>query len=181
MQTALTHDQKLFIVQRLAIGAGPAQVIRDVREEFGIDIPRATVNYYNPAHSKDLAQYWRDIFADSQKAFREKVMNIPLAHQAFRLQLLQDSLNRVLSAPKINEAMIHEIVERAAKEVGGIHTNRRELTGAEGKPLVDTTEFARSLLKELVEKDGLTIEQAVAFVSKDLKVSEDVLISEAEN
>lgn len=182
MSFSLTQDQKLFIVQRLAVGCGPGQVIRDVKEEFGIDVPRSTVKYYNPRSNRHkMAAYWVEVFETTRSAFLKQLADIPLTHQAFRLQMLQDSLDRVLGAAKINESMIHDIVERAAKEVGGIYTNRRELTGSEGKPLVDTTEFAKSLFKELVEKDGLTVEQAAAFVTKEYGVPEEVLISEAEN
>lgn len=182
MALNLTHEEKLFIVQRLAVGCGPRQVIKDVKEEFGFDVPRSTVKYYNPKLNKHkMAAYWVEVFEATRSAFLKQIADLPLAHQAFRLQTLQDSLDRVLGAAKINEAMVHDIVEQAAKEVGGIYTNRRELTGFERKPLVDTEEFAKSLFKELIEKDGLTVEQAAAFVTKEYNIPKEVLISDAEN
>lgn len=177
----LTSEQKTFIVQHLACYYTPQEVADLVNEQWGLDVSRQAVAKYNAAYPTDVAPRWQEMFHETRAKFHESTAGIAIANQSYRLQQWQKSLDRLLRQPRKNEVAIHNLLERAAKEAGGMFTNRRELTGAEGKPLVDTTEFAKSLLKELVEKDGLTIEQAVAFVSQDLKVDAAVLVSEAEN
>ena len=132
---ALTEAEKLFIVQALACFDTPTQVADAVKEEFGTIVTRMQVANYDPTKpagakvSKKLAE----IFHATRKAFLENVSQIPIASQSYRMRVLQRTLNTV--ERQGNTAMVATVLEQAAKEVGGAFTNRRELTGAGGKPI----------------------------------------------
>jgi hypothetical protein len=124
---ALTEPMKLFIVQALACYDTPTQVAQAVKEEFGLDVTRMQVARYDApkATAKDLSKKLRDVFAVTREAFLADVSTIPIAQQAFRLRVLQRTLNKVEGQG--NVAMVSQILEQAAKESGGAFTNRTKL------------------------------------------------------
>lgn len=133
---ALKDDVKLFIVRALACFDSPTEVCRQVKEEFGIDVTKQQVSLYHPERrvAKDLSEKWRTIFAETRKNFLEDVSTIPIASQAFRLRSLNRMFERVSGTANI--ALAAQLIEQAAKESGGVFTNRREMTGAGGAPLI---------------------------------------------
>jgi hypothetical protein len=186
MVAALDQEQKTFVVQQLAMFRTPSQVCELVKEQFEVEISRQLVHSYHPERRKDLAERWRILFAETRRQFLETVSAIPIANQAYRVQQLQDSLDRQLRQPRTNEAMVQNILEQAAKEVGGMFTNQRQITGANGKPLFDTVELARSLFKELVAPvedggEGMDSADAIKFLIDRYKVPEAQIVSEASN
>lgn len=180
-ETLLTTDQKTFIVQQLAMWRTPSQIVEMVKDTFGVEISRQRAQYYHPEHNNELAQKWAEVFHATRKKFLDTVSDIPIANQAYRVQQLQDSLNRQLRMPRTNEAMVQNILEQAAKEVGGMFTNRREVTGANGKPLLDPVEMARIVMRDLVEQGVFDEPGALAWVAKQYSISESVLVSDANN
>lgn len=131
----LTDDQKRFVVQALACYDTPQQVVDAVKEEFGIVVSRPQVQAYDPDKkiAKDLSKKWRDLFYETRKKFLEDASSIPIANQTFRLR----ALNRMYARAERqgNVVVAAQIIEQAAKEVGGAFTNRRELTGKNGGPM----------------------------------------------
>ncbi|EJG26777.1 hypothetical protein J532_2914 [Acinetobacter baumannii 940793] len=83
---------------------------------------------------------------------------IPIANIAYRLKRLQRFID--LEQFKENPVIVPSLMEQAAKEVGGLYTNRKEITGAGGGPLqsenitqvVATPEQIRQVLDELKGK-----------------------------
>lgn len=132
----LTEPQKLFIVKALACFDTPTQVSNAVREEFGIDVDRRQVAEYDPskASGRDVSKKLRVIFEVTRKAFKDDVSTIPIASQAYRLRTLNRLLVKVEGQG--NTALAAQLVEQAAKEAGGTFTNRREVTGADGTPVM---------------------------------------------
>ncbi len=135
----LTEPVKLAIVQALACFDSPSEVAAAVREEFGIEVTRQQVASYDPtkAACKGLAVKLREVFKETRVAFLSDISTIPIAQQAVRLRALQREFLRAQS--RGNSAMVAQLLEQAAKEVGGALTNRRELTGKDGRPLVPGT------------------------------------------
>lgn len=131
----LKEDHKAFIVRALACFDTPQQVAEAVKQEFGVVINRMQVSLYDPtkATGKKLGKKWRIIFDETRKQFLEKTSEIPIANQAMRLRVLNRALTTAES--RGNLAMVLQILEQAAKESGGSFTNRRELTGKDGKDL----------------------------------------------
>lgn len=120
----LKAECKIFIVQSIACYETPSQVVESVREKFGIEITRQQVESHDPTKvsSKGLAQKWIDIFNATRERFRKETSDIPIANKAYRLRVL----NRMaVSAESMkNYGMTADILEQAAKEVGGIYTSR---------------------------------------------------------
>lgn len=134
----LTDDVKAFIVQALACYDTPSQVVDAVKEEFRFVVSRPQVQSYDPEkkQGKSLSRKWRDLFEETRKKFLEDASAIPIANQTFRLRTLNRMLQKV--EKQGNVAAATQILEQAAKEVGGAFTNKRELSGAGGGP-VDMT------------------------------------------
>ena len=131
----LTDDQKRYIVQALACYDTPQQVVDAVKEEFGIVVSRPQVQVYDPEkrQGRDLSKKWRDLFYQTREKFLDDASSIPIANQTFRLR----ALNRMYAKAERqgNVVVAAQIIEQAAREVGGAFTNRRELTGAKGGPI----------------------------------------------
>lgn len=123
----LTEPMKLFIVQALACYDTPTQVANAVKEEFGIEVTRQQVARYDSpkATAKDLSKKLKDVFAATREAFLADVSTIPIAQQAFRLRVLQRTLNKVEGQG--NVAMVSQLLEQAAKESGGVFTNKTKM------------------------------------------------------
>jgi hypothetical protein len=107
-----------------------------VKEEFGIEVTRQQVSAYDPNRriAKDLSAKWRAVFDETRKKFLDDVSTIPIANQAFRLRALNRMYDRVQGQG--NMALAAQLIEQAAKESGGAFTNRREMTGKDGAPLI---------------------------------------------
>lgn len=131
----LTEPMKLAIVQALACYDTPSEVAESVKEQFGVVITRQQVAGYDPTKGscKGMARKLRDVFEQTRKAFLADVSTIPIAQQAVRLRALQREFERAKS--RGNSAMVAQLLEQAAKECGGVLTNRRELTGKGGGPI----------------------------------------------
>lgn len=135
----LNDVHKRFIVQCLACWDTPSQVSEDLREEFGLDVPRTQVAQYDPtkAAGKQLGKKWCELFEETRKRFKSELAEIPIAEQAFRLRALNRIYQRHMA--KGNTVAAAAILEQAAKEVGGAFTNKREHTGADGGPIEQRT------------------------------------------
>lgn len=133
---ALKDQHKFFIVQCLACYDTPTQVVYSVKDEFGLTLERAQIQLYDPtkAQGKHLSQKYREIFEATRKAFIDEVGKIPVANQAYRLRKLQQVIER--AERRGNDVMLMEALEQAAKEVGGMFTNKFKVGSDEGNPLM---------------------------------------------
>lgn len=156
----LTDPQKLFIVKALACFESPTRVANSFREQFGIEVSRAQVAKYDPTKvaGGEVSAKLVVVFDETRRAFKDGAGDVPIAYKSFRLHSLyrmhqkaEDQGNMVLAA---------QLLEQAAKEIGGAFTNRRELTGASGGPIQAATqtttltderftEIAKRLLNEV--------------------------------
>jgi hypothetical protein len=136
---ALKDDVKFALVQALACYDTPTQAAQMVKEEFGVEISRQQAQYYDPTkvHGHRLGKKLSDLFYVTREKFLEESAKIPIAQQAFRLRALERALRKV--EQQGNTAMVAQILEQAAKEVGGVFTNKREITGKGGAPLAALT------------------------------------------
>lgn len=121
----LSDAQKRFIVQALACWDPPTQVAEAVRDEFGIEVPRGQVAQYDPTKvaGKSLAKKWQDLFFATRENLKASAGEIPIAHRAYRLRTLQRIATKAESMR--NMAMVLQVLEQAAKEVGDAYMNRR--------------------------------------------------------
>lgn len=122
----LPQEAKLLIVQALARFSSPAEVVAMIREDFGIETTVQQVRTYNPEHPKfEAGGRWRPIFDAVRKAYLEDVSSIPIASQAFRLNALQKNYDCAIR--RGNMVLANAVLEQAAKEVGGVLTNARNV------------------------------------------------------
>lgn len=137
-QAKLTDEQRAFVVQSLACFDSPTTVAKAVKKEYGVDITAQAVEAYDPTKraGDKLGKRWKDLFHATRDAFLKDTAAIGIAHRVVRLRRLQRAADKLEEAG--NVMGMAAILEQAAKEEGGAYTNRRELTGQGGKPLVPT-------------------------------------------
>lgn len=123
----LPTEIKAFIVQGLACFDTPTQVAQAVKEEFNFEVSRQQVAQHDPTKiaGRTLAQKWVTLFEDARKTFREEVAGIPIANKAVRLRALDRMMTKAESMK--NMALAAQLMEQAAKEMGGAYTNRQQV------------------------------------------------------
>lgn len=133
--TKLTEAQKAFLVQRFAGFDSPKEAVAALLAEHGVKFLPTSAERYDPTKvsGRRLSEQWRRLFAEARKRCLEQLEHIPEAHRAVRMGKLAKAAN-VLEAESDYRGMA-DMLERIAKEVGGVYTNRRELTGHGGGPL----------------------------------------------
>lgn len=131
-QRKLDDDVKAFIVAQLACFDTPSTVVDAVKAEFGLTVSRQQVSAYDPGTkaAARLSEKWRGLFEATRKGFLEKAAELPIAHRSVRLRALQ---RMAAHAERVkNMALAAQLLEQAAKEVGDVYTNRRQLSGPGG-------------------------------------------------
>lgn len=133
----LGKEHKRFIVERLACFDDPSEIVEAVHEEFdGLVVTRQQVWNYDPtrpANAERIAEDLRQIFEATRKRFLEETADIGIAHARYRLERLQGMFRK--AERMRNYGLAAQLLEQAAKEVGGSYTNRREVTGKDGGPV----------------------------------------------
>ena len=137
-----SHKPKLedlhraFLVREFACFASPKEAAKALKQEFGIEISPQGAQHYDATSGagSDAAKKWHDLFDVSRQAFLDEVSNsIPHAHKSLRIKKLaraSDTFER-----NGNYMAMARMLEQIAKEVGNVHTNRRELTGKDRGPI----------------------------------------------
>ncbi|KYQ82972.1 hypothetical protein AWW72_16440 [Acinetobacter sp. NRRL B-65365] len=154
----ITKKVKLFIVRMLAEFETPTQTSKSVKDIFNIDVSPQQCEAYDPTKrtGQDLSQELSDKFFEYRRKANEELEAIPIANKRYRLQLLQQLVEKFPDNPVLTPKW----AEQAAKEMGGQFTNKTELTGASGGPLnpehvthvVATPEQIRQAMDELESK-----------------------------
>lgn len=158
----------------------PTEIVELVEQTFKVKTTVSQICYYEPKYGKISADL-KTIFDDTRERYLKQIGEIPIANEAYRMEQLQRALDRQLKARVVNEPMVLNILEQAAKERGRMYTNRREITGAGGKDLIpDPVALAKIVLQDVIE-NGMPAEEAVKFVAERYKVAENDLITEAVN
>ena len=122
----LTSDQRLEIVRALACFTTPTEVSKAMKEQYGLDVPVQQVVKYDPTKAAfEGAAEYRTLFEEMRKGYLEQVSAVPIANQGYRLQVLQKGLDASLASK--NFVLAANLLEQAAKEVGGVLTNERNL------------------------------------------------------
>jgi len=119
---------KMHIVIGLACFDTPVQVAASVKETFGLDVSRQQVEAYHPERraGAKLDAKWRAVFYETRARLLAELDGIPIACQAYRLR----QLGRILDqAERMNNiALALQIIEQAAKEVGGMYLKPQATT-----------------------------------------------------
>jgi len=129
----ITKKVKLFIVRMLAEFETPTSTSKAVKDIFNVEVSPQQCELYDPTKrmGQDLGQELRDKFFEYRRIANEELEAIPIANKRYSLQLLQQLVEKYPDNP----VLIPKWAEQAAKEMGGLFTNRQEVTGANGGPV----------------------------------------------
>lgn len=133
----LKQHVKLFIVQRLAWFDTASEVAVAVKEEFGIDLDRGHVGFYDPTSHKgrELGANLKEYFYNSRKNFLDNFYETPIANKSVRVRELE---KLYLKAVKSGNAILaKKLLEQVAKEEGGLFTNKVNLSSDSKTPWFD--------------------------------------------
>ena len=135
---ALKPEVKAAIVQMLACYDTLSIVVEAIHKNFGIKVTPQQVESHDPTKvsgkGKGLAQKWVDIFNATRARFLKETSDIPIANKAYRLRVLD---RMAVNAESMNNyGMTADILEQAAKEVGGVYASRMNVETA-GKSISD--------------------------------------------
>ncbi|ASQ03649.1 DUF2280 domain-containing protein [Sinorhizobium meliloti] len=130
-----SDEVKTYVVQALACFDSPAVVAKAVKAEFDVVISSQAVEAYDPTKraGRKLSQRFRLLFEETRKTFLEDTATIAISHRAVRLRALQRMAEK--AETQGNMVLAASLMKQAAEEVGNAYTNRRELTGKDGKDL----------------------------------------------
>lgn len=125
---------KRFIVKLLAVYESPSEVIEQVKEKFELTVTKQQLQHYDPTTvmGQDLSKELTELFKNTRTEFDE-ADPVPLSKQNARLKKLSKYVDKFENMNNFGKAA--EILEQIAKEKGGAFTNRREISGRDGKPM----------------------------------------------
>ena len=109
---------------------------------------------------KDLSAKLREHFFKTREAFRRQIDEIPISSRSVRLRRLDQMCNEAMDAKAYREAA--ELLEQAAKEVGGVYVGRGGAIGTpEPEGPREPQDLAADHLAEISERfaKGLTLVQ----------------------
>ncbi len=149
----LTELQKCEIVEGLAAFQSPTSIIDHFRSVHRLDLTHKQVGRYDPTRPYfDSGDRWRAIFEARRSAFLKSIADVPVAHKAYRLAILQEGVDAARAAG--NWVLVMQLLKQAAREVGGTSTNER-IDRAADRPLAArdmTPEERKAALASIIEK-----------------------------
>ncbi len=120
----LDSEVQTFILAEFARGKSGAQIAKNVKKEFGVEVNRQQVWYYNP-ENPDLSDKWKGIFEQLRARILEDVVTCPGWHQGFRMREL---VQLYYGAKEIgNSPHAAQLLRQMAQERGDVFTNRRSI------------------------------------------------------
>lgn len=124
----LSDNHKKWIVTHLAMFYSPTQVWRMFLAEFpGTTVSLQAIGHYDPTRpgvkQNPPGKEWIALFHATRDEYLRQQARIGITHQTNRLHRLDRMAS--LAEQQGNLGLAKEIIELAAKEVGGALTNRR--------------------------------------------------------
>lgn len=148
----LTEPQKLQIVEGLAAFQSPTSIIDHFRSAHGLSLTHKQIGRYDPSRSYfDAGDRWRAVFEARRSAYLESIADVPVAHKAYRLSILQEGIDAARAAG--NWVLVMQLLKQAAREVGGTLAEKRMET-AFGRRLAareTTPEERKAKLASIIE------------------------------
>jgi hypothetical protein len=112
---------KSRMIELFAHFQGVSQVADTIKREYGLAIDRRTVEGFNPDSPRaKVGKRLRSLFDQHRKAYVEAVAKQGVAHQAHRLKLIGDLVEKASNSKDFNAAL--RGLELAAKEMGAGQT-----------------------------------------------------------
>lgn len=126
----LTDEQKTFIVMSFARYARRQDIMRAVHDTWGIEVTKSQMDLYDPRAARNRVtparfRKWQPLYDETRDALKANVSQIPVANAEYRLHVLDEMIEEARG--KKQYRLVAELLEQAAKEVGGVFTNTREV------------------------------------------------------
>ena len=149
----LTERQKREIVEGLAAFQSPTSIIGHFRSAYGLDLTHKQIGRYDPTRPYfDSGERWRAIFEARRRTSLDSIADVPVAHKAYRLSILQEGVEAARAAG--NWVLVMQLLKQAAREVGGTLTNE-PIESSVDRPLAArdmTPEERKAALAGIIEK-----------------------------
>jgi len=133
----LSNEQRVFIVTQIACYTEPPEIAKELYERWGVTVKKETIHRYDPTRQSGhhrLHSRWKELFFRIREDFISEISDkIPEAHKAVRVKMLARAARK--AETKGDTPLMADCLERIAKELGGVFTNRREVTGRGGGPI----------------------------------------------
>lgn len=124
----LTEPVQIYIVTALATYTAPTEVIRQVRDVFGVEAHLLQVIHYDASRPYYKgAKRWADLFHETRKLFLQRAARDGLARQEVRLTALERLAAK--AEERGNLKLAADIYRQAAEDAGGLYTNVRMVKG----------------------------------------------------
>jgi hypothetical protein len=122
-QGLLSDDAKDFATSCFARFMRLTQVIAAVEERYGVKVDKRVMQGYDPETVKgsQMSRKRRALFEAVRERFLKELDDIPIANKAVRLQQLQVHYSKAADNGNVRLAL--DVLEKAAKEAGGVHSN----------------------------------------------------------
>jgi len=123
----LPSNVKQFIVINNACGSSPSQVAKAVKEVFGLDVSAQAVERYDPTKTagQSLSLPLKTLFREMQREFQTMVVKAGVADQSWRIAKLHLIAQHCFDQGNYQRTM--EAMEQAAKDLGGVYTNKARI------------------------------------------------------
>lgn len=125
----LTEAAQVFICQRIGVGDTPKTIADAVKEEFGVEISRATVEGYDPEkmdrRGKPIREKWRLIVEQTRSDYAKGVAHVPIMHKLVRLERWERLYQ--MAVERNNIVLAAELLEKASKEAHDFYAKRTGL------------------------------------------------------
>lgn len=145
----LTEELKMEVVQRLARFQPPAEIVRGLKEDYGLECSVQQIVAYDPTRPAFRSgERFIEVFKATRENFIKNTEDVPIANQGYRLQVLQSLLENHLKHKKLPEAA--RVVEQAAKEMGGLYAaidKSKPLQPKDEEPAMSEDDRAAQLAK----------------------------------
>lgn len=121
----MSPDAQRFVVRQYARFRKPSEILVLLKEEYpDLDVSINAISYYNPERDIFPREKWGEFYETERRAYVAGVESVGIAHARERLEYLDLAIRQAVKAR--NFVLVGQLVETAAKEVGGAYTNRRE-------------------------------------------------------
>lgn len=171
----LDETHRTWLVTRWAMFGRATEILADFRKEFGFDCKPDVARKYNLAGMDDATAKkrgvtkWMPLFKETREAFRASVQDIPIANAAYRVKKLDEMFDIAFS--KKNYKSAAQLLEQAAKETGGMYTNKREIDGTMKHTVEEVPdEIKQASLAERLRSEVLAAVSAAAAIPPDQAV-----------
>ncbi|WP_226018425.1 DUF2280 domain-containing protein [Novosphingobium sp. FKTRR1] len=130
----LNDKQKTWLVMRYACYGRLAEVLREFKEEFGVEIPSYQARAYDLSVIRDTdharsrgVEKWMPLWTRTREEFEASVKNIAIASATYRIAKLDEMF--AIAFAKRNYKSAAQLLEQAAKETGGAFSGKRTIEG----------------------------------------------------